>query len=195
MRDARLQGASESYQHVDSRERKMRMVERLGTVYYAMQSDNGSGRTITDSSSSSGSGSGRLISHSSSSGGGGNKQVQEMNFTMNRTEIVVTKDSQWEGEKFGNNRDKIKERGEKNSEKNREIRGNGDNGQNNVDKSQDKDGENRVVKSAKVGMVGTVGVTWLDDCQLAQLSTSELEDVMDRYLLSTVKQLVQVWKG
>jgi hypothetical protein len=33
---------------------------------------------------------------------------------------------------------------------------------------------------------------WLDDQQLGALSTAELEDVMDRYLLSVVQQLVQV---
>ena len=33
---------------------------------------------------------------------------------------------------------------------------------------------------------------WLDDAQLAALSTAEVEDVLDRYLLSVVQQLVQV---
>ena len=34
---------------------------------------------------------------------------------------------------------------------------------------------------------------WLDDAQLAELSTAEVEDVLDRYLLSVVQQLVQVY--
>lgn len=33
---------------------------------------------------------------------------------------------------------------------------------------------------------------WLDDAQLGVLTTAELEDVMDRYLISVVQQLVQV---
>ena len=35
-------------------------------------------------------------------------------------------------------------------------------------------------------------VQWLSDAELAQLSTIELEEVMDKYLLSVMKQMVQV---
>ena len=37
-------------------------------------------------------------------------------------------------------------------------------------------------------------VQWLSDAELAQLSTTELEEVMDKYLLSVMKQMVQVRK-
>ena len=38
----------------------------------------------------------------------------------------------------------------------------------------------------------TSAVQWLNDAQLAELSTSELEAVMDTYLLKVMKQMVQV---
>lgn len=42
------------------------------------------------------------------------------------------------------------------------------------------------------GGEGTDGVEWLDDTQLSTLSNSELESLMERYIMAVVKELVQL---
>jgi hypothetical protein len=122
--------------HFDSRECKMRIVERLGTVGSALQSEVAAGSqhlkgtnraTSTD----------QLIYPDSGT-------IQNPHTAIEECKLIVKDD---------------------------------------VEKSKD-----RGVESVSP----VPAFQWLDDAQLGVLTTAELEEVMDRYLISVVQQLVQV---
>lgn len=125
--------------HFDSRECKMRIVERLGTVGSALQSEVAAGSqhlkgtnraTSTD----------QLIYPDSGT-------IQNPHTTIEGCKLIVKDD---------------------------------------VEKSKDRGVECRESVSP------VPAFQWLDDAQLGVLTTAELEEVMDRYLISVVQQLVQV---
>lgn len=125
--------------HFDSRECKMRIVERLGTVGSALQSEVAAGSqhlkgtnraTSTD----------QLIYPDTGT-------IQNPHTAIEECKLVVKDDAA---------------------------------------KSKDKGMECRESVSP------VPAFQWLDDAQLGVLTTAELEEVMDRYLISVVQQLVQV---
>lgn len=125
--------------HFDSRECKMRIVERLGTVGSALQSEVAAGSqhlkgtnraTSTD----------QLIYPDTGT-------IQNPHTTIEECKLVVNDDAE---------------------------------------KSKDRGMECRESVSP------VPAFQWLDDAQLGVLNTAELEEVMDRYLISVVQQLVQV---
>ena len=129
--------------HFDSRECKMRIVERLGTVGSALQSEVAAGCQHLKGTNRAAS-TDHLIYPDKGS-------IQDSNATANANS---------EAYKLS-----IKEDIEKNKERGMEGRD---------------------------SISPVPAFQWLDDAQLGVLTTAELEDVMDRYLISVVQQLVQV---